>query len=117
MDNLTMLNLIIGFLSPAVVSLITQPGFDTRLRVGVMAGVSLIAGFLTSYFDGSFNPTDVTSSVLIVAVASITAYKGIFKPLGVSGAIETATALRKPSEASEGPISRKAYRASKGLDY
>lgn len=91
MDNLTALNLIVGFVAPIIISVINRPTFDSRLKVLVMVLVSVVAGFGTAYFSDQFNAEDVTSSVMTVMVAAITAYTGIFKPSGVAPKIELAT--------------------------
>jgi hypothetical protein len=91
MDNLSALNLIIGFFSPILISVITRPGWDPRLKTLVMVGVSVVVGFLTALFSDQLNLEDVTSAILTTMVASITAYYGVFKPSGVSPKIELAT--------------------------
>lgn len=90
-ENLIMWNLIIGFLAPLVISVINQPQWTKKAKVYVMVIVSVIAGFVTSYFAGEFISKDIISSILITSVASITAYQGIFKPSGVSDKIEGVT--------------------------
>lgn len=83
MDNLESLNLIIGTLSPVLISYINRPWWDARVKVFVMVLVSVFAGFLTAYFKGELNPDDITSSIMITMVSAITAYYGIWKPAGI----------------------------------
>lgn len=118
MDNLTMLSLIVGFFSPIIVDVIKQPNFTKEARTIVMILVSVVLGFATSYFEGSFNPADIVGSILVITVASTTAYKRVFEPLGISTTVENATSLTKAPEASQStsePQTRAAYRASKGI--
>lgn len=91
MDNLTALNLVVGFLSPIIIATINRPTFDARLKIAVMVAVSVVAGFGTAYFSNSFNAEDIVSSIMVVMVSSITAYTGIFKPSGVAPKLELAT--------------------------
>lgn len=91
MDNLQALNLIVGFLAPTLISVINRPTWDSRLKVAVSVAFCVAVGFGTSYFSDQLNPEDVTTSVLTILVASITSYHGIFKPSGVSPAIEMKT--------------------------
>lgn len=90
-QNLLMWNLIVGFAAPLVISVINQPQWSKKLKVLVMVVVSVVAGFVTSYFTGDFVSKDIVSSILITSVAAITAYQGIFKPSGVSAKIEEGT--------------------------
>jgi hypothetical protein len=83
-DNLTSLNLIVGFLSPLLISYINRPYWDARLKVFVMVMVSVVVGFLSALFSDQLNTADVTSSILITMTSAIVAYHGIFKPSGIS---------------------------------
>lgn len=99
MDNLTMLNLVIGFLSPILVSIIVRPGFDARLKIAIMALTSTAFGFATAYLAGQFNGVDIVTAILVTAVASISSYEGIYKPSGAANALTVATS---PKEAQKG---------------
>jgi small basic protein len=91
MDNLTALNLIIGFIASPLISMINQPSWSPRARVAVTVAVSIIAGFLTCYFSDAFNTEDVVSSIMTTLVSAIVAYKGIFLPIGAAQKIELKT--------------------------
>lgn len=91
MSNLVMWNLVIGALLPLVISVLQQPRFSSQTRSIITVVVCALGGLGTAYFNGDFEAADITGSILIVAVATITFYKGFFKPTGVSSAIENAT--------------------------
>jgi small basic protein len=101
MDNLTMLNLVIGFLSPILVSVVVRPGFDARLKIAVMAATSIVFGFASAYLAGQFNGVDITTAILVTAVASITAYEGVYKPSGAANALTVLTSPKEPQKASQ----------------
>lgn len=87
MDNLTMWAGIVGFLSPPVIAIINQPKFDARLKVVIMVGFSLLAGFLTAYFSNMLDGEDIVKSILVTMTATIVAYQGIFKPTNIADKI------------------------------
>lgn len=95
-DNLTMWNLIVGFLSASVVlPVIQQPHWSTNTRAVITFVYSIVVGLVTAYFTGAFNQVhDVQtgiSSVLFTLVAVVSSYKGFAKPAGIAPAIESAT--------------------------
>ena len=91
MSNLMMWNLIVGFLSPTIISIIQQPKWRNEVRVGVTFILCMVFGGFTAYLNGQWNFGDVVGSILTVSVAAITFYKGLWKPAGVTPAIENAT--------------------------
>lgn len=90
-----MLNFIIGFLSPLVIAVINRPFWSNGVKVAITVGFSVIVGFLTVYLSGELSAADVTQSILVTLVASITAYNGIFKPTGIAAKITLATSPEK----------------------
>lgn len=93
MDNLQMINLIIGFFAPIVISIITQESFNTKARVAVTVAFSVVAGFSTAYFGNQFEGLDIITAILVTLVTSIAVYNGIFKPTGLASKIEKATSI------------------------
>lgn len=91
MSNLVMWNLVVGFVLPMLIAVLQQPRFSKQSRAIITAVVCALGGAGTAYFNEDFQAGDVVGSILIVAVATITFYKGFFQPTGVSGAIESAT--------------------------
>jgi hypothetical protein len=84
--------LIAGVLTPLLTSLAQQPKWSSRRRAVVGAAVSVLVGILTCLLNGDLgNGQTVLSTIAAVLVASMTTYKGLWKPTGVAGGIETAT--------------------------
>jgi hypothetical protein len=92
-----MWNLIVGFVMPILIALLQQPGLKNWIRATITAVVSIVAGFLTAYFNNQLDFQNIVSSVLVVGVAAITFYKGFWKPTGVAPAIENATSKTPPT--------------------
>jgi small basic protein len=91
MGRLEMWALIVGFVMPLVIAVVQRSTWTQTVRALVMAVSSLIAGGLTAYFAGQLNGVDVTTSVLIVAIAAIASYVGFWRPTTVAPKIEAAT--------------------------
>ncbi|POX36056.1 hypothetical protein C3486_35615 [Streptomyces sp. Ru73] len=83
--------LIIGFVSPLLISAVNQPHWPSAARAAVQITVSVLVGLGTAYFAGDFAGKDIVTSILIASVSAISAYKGIFKPTGVSPTVEHLT--------------------------
>lgn len=94
MDNLTMFNLIVGFVSPIIIATIASPSWGKKARVTTTVAFSVITGGLIAFFGGEFNGVDITTSILITLVASITFYKGVFKPAGITQSVEAKTSKK-----------------------
>ncbi|MFC6065463.1 hypothetical protein [Streptomyces ochraceiscleroticus] len=91
MTNAQMWALIIGFVSPLLISVVNRPQWSSAARSFVQMAVSVLVGLGSAYFAGDFAGKDVISSILIASVSAISAYKGIFKPTGASPALERLT--------------------------
>ena len=98
-SNLAMWSLIVGTVLPPLIAIIQQPGWKTWVRTVVAVIIAIIAGFGTVYFLGGINTEDWITSTLIVLVASIATYKGMWAPAGIAPTIETATAIKGSSSA------------------
>ncbi len=92
-DNLTMWSLIVGFLSPVVISIIQQPSWQRPLRAVVTFLWAVIVGAATAYFSDEFGGRSIVSSVLFVLVTAIATYNGLWKRTGIAPAIEGATSF------------------------
>ncbi|WP_223731871.1 hypothetical protein [Streptomyces purpurogeneiscleroticus] len=91
MTNAQMWALIIGFVSPLLISVVNRPQWSSAARASVQMAVSVLVGLGSAYFAGDFAGKDVISSILIASVSAISAYKGIFKPTGASPTLERLT--------------------------
>lgn len=92
MTNLAMWSVIVGALTPPVVALVQNPAWSAPakkwIRVAIMVLFAVADGIGTAWIQGSLTWTRWSDSALIAGVAIITAYNGIWKPAGVTPAIE-----------------------------
>lgn len=94
MTDSQMWSLIVGFLAPLLVAVVERPGWPKWLRTVVAAGFSIAAGTGTVWLTGNLDGRSVVTSILLVAVTSMAAYKGLWKPASVTLRIEAATSPR-----------------------
>jgi len=90
LSNLAMWSLIVGALTPPLLSVIQQPRY-ARFRPVLMIGAAVIDGVVISWLQGNLDFSRFVNSALVAGVAIITAYHGIWKPSGISPAIEQKT--------------------------
>jgi biotin transporter BioY len=85
--------LIAGVLAPLLISVVQQPRWSGRTRVAVHVAASVAIGLLTCLANGTLDSDaqTVLSVVALVLVSSSATYGRIFKPSGVSAAIENKT--------------------------
>jgi hypothetical protein len=84
--------LILGVLTPLLVSVVQQPKWSQQVRAVVAAVAAIVVGLLTVLANGGFNDASgVLGIVALVLVASNTAYKTLWKPMGVAPMIEAKT--------------------------
>jgi hypothetical protein len=95
-DFLTLSNpvlwaLAVGFFSPPVISTIQQSRWSARTQALVAFGFYLVVAAVTAYVAGLFNTGDILRLALLVFLAAGTSYKTLWKPTGISPAIERVT--------------------------
>lgn len=90
-SNLAMWSLVVAFITPPVLAIIQQPSWSQAVRSIVMFLFAVVLGLGTAYFTDSFNGKDIITSILIVLVGAISAYKGFWQPTGIAPKIEIAT--------------------------
>lgn len=89
--------LIFGVVTPLLTSLVQQPKWSSGLRAVVGALVSVLVGVGTCLANGDIhNGQTVLSTIAVVLVAAQATYSQLWKPTGVSPALESATSP-KPS--------------------
>lgn len=91
MSDLALWSGVVGFFLPLGVSVIQQPKWHDGAKAVVTFLLCLIAAAGTAYFEGKLTGARFTSSLLVVFLAAITSYKGLWKPTGASPSIEAAT--------------------------
>lgn len=83
--------LAVGFFSPPAISIIQQSRWSERRQALVAFGFYLVVAAVTAYVLGLFNTPDILRLALIIFLAAGTSYKTLWKPTGISPAIEAAT--------------------------
>lgn len=94
MDVLTdgaMWAIIVGFLTPPVLSIIQRPTWAQHWRAILTFVWCAVTGAITAYFASAFTGKSIITSILLVLVTAIATYKGLWKPTSISPKIETAT--------------------------
>jgi len=82
---------VVGFFLPLAISVIQRQKFSTALQavLGFLCVAAASAG--TTYFTDGFDGGNYVHALLIVFVATITAYHGFWKPTGVAPKVEKKT--------------------------
>lgn len=91
LDNVTLWALAVGFFSPPVISIIQQSRWSQRRQSLVAFGFYLVVAAVTAYVAGLFTTGDILRLALLVFLAAGTSYKTLWKPTGISPAIEAVT--------------------------
>lgn len=91
MTNLQMWSLIVGTLLPLVVAVVQRRTWPDWLRSAIMVAVSALAAAGTAYFQGDLTGRRFVEAGLVIIVATIATYQGLWKPTGVAPAIEAKT--------------------------
>lgn len=103
--NAVIIGLVVGSLTPLVISLVQQPTLSTRTRKIVATSVSVVVGVLlaasTGDLTGIDNLADFTNLVGIVGAvwaAAETFFQKVWKPAGVTDTLEQVTSPWVPRE-------------------
>lgn len=90
---------IVGILSPAVISSLTQAKWSARTKALVALSFYVAAAAVTAYFSGMFNTTGIVTAIMIVFIFGHTSFKAGWKPTGAADKIEAATSISSSSTA------------------
>jgi hypothetical protein len=83
---------LVGSFAPLLISVVQQPQWTGRVRVIVTVLASVVLGFATVAAAGDLTSArDLATSAGTILFASLVSYRNIWKPAGVTGAIESAT--------------------------
>jgi len=105
MDDLTMWSLLVGFLSPLLISVVQQPKWTQQTRAFVTFVSSLILGAGTAYFQGDLDDAQSTvSAILIVLVSGMTTYRNLWKTTGIAPKIEAKTSRAQGARVVDAPV-------------
>lgn len=84
--------LILGVLSPLLLSVVQQPRWPNSVRAALTAVASVVIGVVTVLANGGLeDASGVLGIIALVLVASNAAYRNLWKPTGIAPAIERAT--------------------------
>lgn len=89
----------VGFFSPLVISVIQQSRWSARRQSVVAFVFYVIVAAVTAWLNGIFTTVGIVTAVLVVFVIASTAYRALWKPVGVAPAIEAVTS---PVPAADG---------------
>jgi hypothetical protein len=93
-NNLAQWDLIVGFFLPLVTAVVIRQAWSPTYKAVANFVLSIVAAAGVVYFQGNLatgNLNALVSSVLIVLVASIATYHGLFRPTRIAPAIEAKT--------------------------
>lgn len=79
LTDATLLAIVIGFFQPLVLDFLIQSTWSSKQKALAAAGFSVVTGTLTALFAGAFTGLSIVTTILLVAVVSISAYKGLWK--------------------------------------
>lgn len=98
MTNLEMWATILGVVMPPLIAIVQQPKWAGWLRATATVIICIIVGFVNVWINGNLHKgDDLVHSMLLVFVATIAAYKGFWKPSGISDSIRTKTSPNPPA--------------------
>jgi hypothetical protein len=97
LDTPALWALAVGFFSPPVISVIQQRSWSVRTKSLVAFAFYLVTAAVAAYFVGLFNLPDIGRLALLIFLAAAASYQALWKPTGVSPAIENATSPPSPS--------------------
>lgn len=98
LTNAAMWAMVVGFIQPFVLQFLLQSKWSSAKQSIVALAFSVVTGGLTAYFAGAFVGLEIVSIILLVAVTSISSYKGFWKD--TTGQLKSATSADKTGEPS-----------------
>jgi hypothetical protein len=87
----------VGFVLPLAIAVVNQAHWSSKLKAAVAFAICIAAAAVTVYFDGGkFDAGHLVESALIVFTLARASYAGLWRPVGVAGAIEVKTTVTEP---------------------
>ena len=92
LSDIALWNIILGFVTPLVVSIATKPHMKPASKIAIQFGFAIAIGFITAYLYGGFETRTIVSSILLVLAVSALSYQSVWKPTGTAERIEASVA-------------------------
>lgn len=88
--------LIVGAITPFLISVINNPRYSNQLRQAIAVGVSLVVGIITVVIGGTVLDWSLTLTNILFIIAGVVGaaqafYSLVWKPTGVAPRVEAAT--------------------------
>lgn len=78
----------LGFIAPIVIAFVSRPTLKPWVKIVIQVVFCVIVGTITAYLNGQFEGRSIVSIILLVFAISVLAYKGFWKPTGISDRVE-----------------------------
>jgi len=91
MSNLALWASLVAIGVPFVVAIVNREKWASRTKAVVFVAVSVVAAAGTAYFQGDLTGKRWLEAGIVIVVAAAAFYRGVFKPTGVTDAVEKAT--------------------------
>ena len=82
-------SIILGFLSPLIVAWAARPEMRPIFKILIQVVFSIVVAVVTAFLNGELEGRSVVSILLLVLASSTLSYRGLWRPTGVTDAIET----------------------------
>ena len=93
-ENPAAVAVVVGFVTPLLISVLQQPNLAKWQRTALSFGASIVLGGLTAYATGMFDDAKSLVTVIVVLyTASETFYQKLWKQVGLTQQIEDKTTL------------------------
>jgi hypothetical protein len=85
--------MVVGVLSPVVISMLTQSKWSARTKSLVALAFYVVAAAVTAYFSGVFNTSGIVTAIMVVFLSGHAAFSAGWKPTGAIAKVEAATSI------------------------
>lgn len=95
LDLVQLWDIVLGILLPLVIAIVTRATWSSRLKTVVMLVFVLVTTVIAELFAGRLQQPDgwrgLIASVLVVFLLTVTTYRHVYKPAGVTTRLEALT--------------------------
>jgi hypothetical protein len=95
MSDLEMWSAVVAFFLPLVISIAQRPNTPGTVRVVIMLVFCVLAALVTTWLQGDLTGGRWFHSLLVVVIATIAFYRGMWKQTGTTNVIERKTSPRR----------------------